>query len=206
MADNTMENAITMPSAIAEQPGTATRAARIPTIAAWACLSAACLLLTACGGEQGDDLDQFMQEAGKDFQGQVEPLPAIKKFEPAVFNADNSLHDPFRPRKVTITKTSGGIKPNLDRPREALEAFPLQSLQLVGMIKRGKQRIALVQTPENNVQQVRVGSYLGENMGMVVEIAEGPPVELKIKEIVQDELTGDWAERPASIVQQEPKN
>ena len=29
------------------------------------------------------------------------------------------------------------------------------------------------------------------------------PAELKIKEIVQDELSGEWTERPASIVQQE---
>jgi type IV pilus assembly protein PilP len=165
-------------------------------------IAALSLLLTACGGEEGDDLDQFMREAGKDMKGKVEPLPEIKPYDPAIYNADNSLNDPFLPRKATI-KAKGGLQPNLDRPREALEAFPLQSLQLVGVLKRGKEKVALIRTPENNVQQIRVGNYLGQNLGMAVSISDVTPVEVKIKEIVQDELTGDWMERPASIVQQE---
>ena len=84
-----------------------------------------------------------------------------------------------------------------------MEAFPLESLQLVGIISKGKLRIALIKTPENSVQQVRIGNYLGQNLGMVVDITDTMPSEVKIKEIVQDELSGEWTERPASIVQQE---
>ncbi len=161
------------------------------------------LLLAACGGGEGDDLDQFMRDAGNNLQGQVEPLPQIKPYVPALYNADGTLHDPFRPRKAEA-RARGGVQPDLNRPREALEAFPLQSLQLVGVIRRGKEKVALVRTPETSVHQTRVGNHLGQNLGMVVSISDAAPAEVKIKEIVQDELTGDWIERPASIVQQEP--
>lgn len=160
------------------------------------------LLLTACSSGEGDDLDQFMREAGKDLQGQVEPLPEIKPYVPALYNADGALNDPFRPRKAEA-RARGGLQPDLNRPREALEAFPLQSLQLVGVMRRGKEKVALIRTPDNSVHQARVGNHLGQNLGMVVSISDTAPVEVKIKEIVQDELTGDWTERPASIVQQE---
>jgi len=159
-------------------------------------------VLAACGAEDGDDLDQFMRDAGKGMVGKVDPLPEVKLYEPAVFNKDGSLNDPFRPRKAEVAK-KGGLQPNLNRPREPLEAFPLESLQLVGVLKRGKQKVALIKTPEDSVQQVRIGNYLGENLGMVVGIHDEAPVEVLLKEIVQDDITGDWVERPASIVQQE---
>lgn len=158
-------------------------------------------LLMACGGEKGDDLDTFIRDSGKGLSGQIEPLPEVKPYVPTIYNPDGSLNDPFRPRKALVK--SGGLQPNLDRPREAMEAFPLESLQLVGLIKKGKLKIALLKAPDNNVRQAKVGNYVGQNLGMVVDIVDTVPVEVKIKEIVQDELSGEWTERPASIVQQE---
>lgn len=157
--------------------------------------------LVACGGSEGDDLDQFIRDSGKGLKGKVDPLPDVVPYVPAVFNADGALHDPFKPRKAQVK--SGGLQPNLNRPREALEAFPLESLQLVGIITKGKLKVALIKTPDNNVQQVKIGNYLGQNLGMVVDIVNDVPSEVKVKEIVQDELSGEWTERPASIVQQE---
>lgn len=159
------------------------------------------VLLAGCGDEGGDDLDQFIRDSGNGLKGNVEPLPQVKPYVPVAFNADASLHDPFKPRKAQVK--SSGLQPNLSRPREPLEAFPLESLQLVGLITKGKLKIALIKTPENTVQQAKIGNYLGQNMGMVTEVVDSVPAEVKLKEIVQDELTGEWTERPASIVQQE---
>jgi type IV pilus assembly protein PilP len=159
------------------------------------------VLLSGCGADEGDDLDQFIKDSGNGLKGNVEPLPEVKPYVPVAYNVDSSLHDPFKPRKALVK--SGGFQPNLNRPREALEAFPLESLQLVGIITKGKMKIALLKTPENTVQQVKIGNYLGQHMGIIVDIVNEAPVEVKVKEIVQDELTGEWTERPASIVQQE---
>lgn len=168
---------------------------------AFAIIIALAALLTGCGEDGGDDLDQFMRDSGNGLKGNVEPLPEVKPYVPLAYNPDGALQDPFRPRKAQIK--SSGLQPNLNRPREPLEAFPLESLQLVGIITKGKLKIALLKTPENTVQQVKIGNYLGQNLGLVVDIVSETPAEVKIKEIVQDELTGEWTERAASIVQQD---
>jgi type IV pilus assembly protein PilP len=54
----------------------------------------------------------------------------------------------------------------------------------------------LIGLPDNSIQQVKVGNYVGQNFGMVTNITESGVV---LKEIVQDELSGDWVERTASI-------
>lgn len=175
--------------------------ARQGKLRAWCALAVLGAVLTACGGEEGDDLDKFIRDSGKGMKSKVDPLPEVKPYVPMVYNVDGSLNDPFKPRKVTVR--GGGLQPNLNRPREALEGYPLESLQLVGLIKRDKLKIALLKSPDNNVRQVKVGNYVGQNLGMVVDIVDSVPVEVKVKEIVQDELTGEWSERSASIVQQE---
>jgi type IV pilus assembly protein PilP len=50
------------------------------------------------------------------------------------------------------------------------------------------------------VQQVKKGNYIGPNFGLITEINEG---EIVLKEIVQDDLTGDWVERSATLNLQE---
>ena len=156
-------------------------------------------LLVACGANEGDDLDKFIKESGKDMRGKVEPLPEVTPFVPVEFNKDGSLNDPFKPRKAQTAK-SGGLQPDLNRPREAMEAFPLESLKYVGSLRKGKLTYALLKAPDNAVNQVTIGNYVGQNLGMVVDITDN---EIKIKEIVQDELSGDWIERAASISLQE---
>jgi type IV pilus assembly protein PilP len=158
-----------------------------------------CLVLSACGSNEGDDLDKFIQESGKDLRGKVEPLPEVTPFQPVEFNKDGALNDPFKPRKAQTQKT-GGLQPDLNRPREAMEAFPLESLKYVGNLQKGKLKYALIRAPDNAVSQLTIGNYLGQNLGIVVDITDN---ELKIKEIVQDELSGDWVERAASITLQE---
>lgn len=157
-----------------------------------------CLLLTACSNE-GDDLDQFIREAGKDMRVKIPPLPEVKPYVPFEYNADDMLNDPFRPRKAQANGTSG-IQPDMNRPKQPLEAYPLESLKFVGSISREKLNYALIKTPDNSIHQLKVGNYAGQNFGIVTEITESG---VMLKEIVQDDLTGDWLERPASIMLQE---
>lgn len=157
------------------------------------------LLLAACSNEQGDDLDQFIRNAGNDMQARIEPLPEVLPYVAATYNEDGLLNDPFRPKKIANARSSS-LQPNMNRPREPLEAFPLESLKFVGSLSKEKLRYALIQTPDNMVQQVKLGSYMGENFGIVTSITE---TGLTLKEIIQDELTGDWTERTSSIELQE---
>lgn len=154
-----------------------------------------CLVLTACQGGKGDDLDKFIEESGKTMRPKVDPLPEVKPYVPLEYNADGSLVNPFRARKA-ISEGAGKLQPNMDRPREPLEAYPLESLKFVGSIEKSQLRYALIKTPDNSIQQVKVGNYLGQNFGMVVEINESG---VMLKEIVQDDLSGDWIERSAGV-------
>jgi len=157
------------------------------------------ILLAACGSDQGDDLDKFMQEAGQGLRAKIDPLPEVKPYTPLEYNADAVLHDPFKPRKTQSVKATG-IQPDFNRPKEPLEAYPLESLKYVGSLSKETLEYALIKTPDNNVQQVTIGNYIGQNFGIVTDINEA---EVQLKEIVQDSASGDWTEQSASIALQE---
>lgn len=156
------------------------------------------LTLAACSGNDGDDLDKFMLNAANDLSKGVEPLPEVLPYSPLQYNADGTLTDPFKPRKAA--SKNGSLEPNTNRPKEALESYPLESLKYVGSMSKSKLTYALIKTPDNTIQQVKVGNYLGPNYGLITAINES---DIALKEIVQDDLTGDWTERTASINLQE---
>ncbi len=154
--------------------------------------------LFACQGEQGDDLDAFMRNASSDKRPKVKPLPEMQAYSALQYNADGLLVDPFRARKVA--RKAGALQPNLQRPRQLLESYPLESIKYVGSIAKPKLQYALLLTPDHGVQQARVGNYLGQDFGVVTKISE---TQLTLKEIVQDDLTGDWVERITTLSLQE---
>jgi type IV pilus assembly protein PilP len=152
------------------------------------------LLLSACGPSGHPDLDAWMKEQGKTAKGKLDPLPQIKPYDPFTYNAFD-LPDPFKPRKIEPTKGSSKLAPDFTRRKEPLEAFPLESLTMVGTLAKNKTIYALVRTPEKDVFQVRAGNYLGQNYGVIVEIGDS---DLKLKELLQDG-SGDWTERSSSL-------
>jgi len=154
--------------------------------------------LTGCSFEEGDDLDQYMRDATKDVKPRVKPLPEVQPYMALQYNADGTLVDPFRARKA-VNKSSV-LQPNLNRPKEPMEAYPLESLKYVGLLSKSKLTYALLKGPDESVQQVKLGNYVGQNYGRVTEIKDG---ELVLVELVQDDLTGDWMERTTSLVLQE---
>ena len=152
------------------------------------------VLVVACGGESHQDLRAWMQEQGKGVKGKLDPLPQVKPYEPFAYNAFD-LPDPFKPRKIEPMKGASKLAPDLSRRKEPLEAFPLESLQMVGTLQRGKTTYALVRTTEKDVYQIKVGNYMGQNFGVVVDINDA---EIRLKELVQDGA-GDWTERSSTI-------
>ena len=153
------------------------------------------LALSACGEGAYSDLDQFIKDSGKDLRGKIDPLPEVKPYEPYAYNAFD-LADPFKPRKAAAIKGGGGgPQPDLNRRKEALENFPLESLKMVGTLQQNKATYALVRAPDSTLHKVKAGGYLGQNFGLITEVSES---EVKLKEIVQDSV-GDWAERISTL-------
>lgn len=151
------------------------------------------LALAACGGAS-DDPHDFVKNAGKDLRGKVTPLPEVKPYEPFTYEALD-LPDPFKPRKLAPPKGGGGLQPDFNRPKEALESFALETLKMVGTLQQGKVMYAIVKTPENSLYRVKPGNYIGQNFGIITQVNEN---EIKLTEIVQDSA-GDWTERNSSL-------
>lgn len=160
------------------------------------------MLLMACTS-QDDDLTKFMNEADQSVVAPVEPLPKVQGFSPKQYNADGMLHDPFMPRKAVVQNTN---QPDLKRPKEPLEAYPLEGLKFVGVLSKKNNMFATIQTSDNMIYQVTPGSHLGQNFGVVTALAENRQTskyELKIKETIQDPVSGEWSEQMTTLELQE---
>ncbi len=159
----------------------------------------ACFSLVACSGGDNDDLRQWMKESTKDIKGRIPPLPQVKPYEPVPYDVGN-LIDPFKPAKIgpEQKKSSGsGVQPDMDRPREPLEAYPLESLKYVGVMTKKKTSYAIIQV-DGSLYQVRIGNYMGQNFGVITKVSES---EVVLKELIQDSA-GDWIERESMLLLQ----
>ena len=169
------------------------------------CVGVAAVGLSGCMGSEQDELQQWMAEQRAQVRPTVPPITEPKKFTPQAYT-EGSAFEPFNMQKLTQAlrrdsaqpSTSGLIAPELARRKEALEAFPLDSMAMVGSMNRNGQPVALV-TVDKLLYQVRVGSYLGLNYGRITRISE---TELALREIVQD-AAGEWIERVATLQVQE---
>lgn len=154
------------------------------------------LLLAGCGGEEFQDLHDFVKNAGADMRGKIPPPPEVKPYEAFAYNNDAALPDPFKPRKPELKSGQAGLnQPDLDRPKEALEEFPLEGLKVVGYLQQNKVSYAIVRAPDAKLYRVKAGNYLGLNFGKILEISDS---EVKIKEVIQDS-SGDWSERMSTL-------
>jgi type IV pilus assembly protein PilP len=170
---------------------------RIPALI---CLTS--VMLVACSGDEHQDIKEWMADASKDMHGRVQPIPEIKAFPIVSYDAGD-LPEPFSPGKVVPEKRTGGggIQPDFDRPKEPLEAYPLESLKMVGVVRKNKVLHALIEV-DRMVYQVRPGNHMGQSFGVITSITDA---QVNIKELVQDPSgqTADWVERIAILQLQE---
>jgi len=157
----------------------------------------AAALLAACSSQEEDVRAWMDQEAARMKVG-VKPLPEIRVF-PAVDYSAADLVQPFDASRLAVDKRAGRASgPDVNRRREPLESFPLESLKLVGVMTKGKDTHAILKAGAS-LFQARVGNYMGQNFGVITKISES---EVTLKELVED-LNGDWTERASSLQLQE---
>ena len=160
-------------------------------------------LLGACGGEEQSELRQELAGMTKDLRGKVDPLPQVRTFEPVPYKSE-AMVDPFVPGRIVVAQASaggggggGGVQPDLSRPKEPLESFSMESIQMVGTLSQNQEVYALVKAGAN-LFRVKKGNYMGQNFGVITAIDEG---QISVKEVVQDS-GGDWVERSTSLQMQ----
>lgn len=154
--------------------------------------------LNGCSSSDGmDDLRTYVKNEHADRKPKIEPLPEIKPNEAFVYAAAD-LADPFAPRNLQAQISGshqGGPQPDMNRRKEPLEDFPLDSLKMVGTLARGKQFWAVVQAPDGTVHKLEIGNHAGQNFGKVKKITEE---KVDLVEMIQGAV-GDWVEREASL-------
>ena len=163
------------------------------------CVIALSILLAGCGGSDDfADLRAFMKEVRERPAPPVEALPTIIQAPPFAYQAGD-MRSPFDPPVVLkrVERPAGGVRvePDIRRPREYLEQFPVTSLAMVGSIAQDNRLQALVRDGNGAVHRVGAGNYLGSDHGRVNRISEAA---IELIEIVPDGA-GGWVERARTL-------
>lgn len=162
----------------------------------------AAVVLTACTGSQ-DELQQWIEQQRREVKPNVPPLSAPKKFIPQPYLAGNAV-EPFSAQKLTVAikqearQSNSLLAAEINRRKEPLEAYPVDSMSMVGSVTKQGRPYALLRV-DNLLYQVKTGDYLGQNYGKITKITE---TDISFREIVQD-AAGEWIERTSSLQLQE---
>lgn len=155
-----------------------------------------CLLTVACSEADYNDLETFISNSGNGLRGQVDPLPEVKQYQSFTYQAFE-IPNPFVPRQNEQAQNNGsGIQPDLDRRKEFLEGFPLESLAMVGSLEKDQSIYALIKSPEGTLHRVTAGNYLGQDFGKINEISES---RVEVIEIVQEGVD-EWIKRANTLM------
>ena len=160
------------------------------------------LTLSACAGDD-EELQQWMEQQRREVRPSVQPLSAPKKFDPQAYVAADAV-EPFSTQKLSVAIKQEVRQPNsllaaeLNRRKEPLEAYPLDSMSMVGSVVKQGRPMALLRV-DNLLYQVKAGDHLGQNYGKIVKLSE---TDIALREIVQD-AAGEWIERTSTLQLQE---
>ena len=158
--------------------------------------------LTACGAEQVE-LSQWMEQQKREVKPNVQPISPPKKFNPQAYAALAGV-EPFSNQKLTVAlkqearQTNSLLAAETNRRKEPLEAYPLDSMSMVGSLTKAGRPYALLRV-DKLLYQVKQGYYLGQNYGKITKISE---TDVSLREIVQD-AAGEWIERTSALQLQE---
>jgi type IV pilus assembly protein PilP len=166
----------------------------------------AALLLAGCGDSDVKEVRDWMDQVKQETRPAVKPLSEPKDFIPYAYNAKEAV-DPFSQDKllsqlVKAAETAPDPnKPDMQRPKEMLEGFPLDTMRMVGTLQKAGVNYALLQI-DRAVYQVRAGQRIGQNFGIVTRVGDDA---INIREVVQD-AAGEWVERMAKLELQSKEN
>jgi type IV pilus assembly protein PilP len=172
-------------------------------VSCYAFAAAACLTLLAGCGDTQDELQQWTEQQRREVKPNVPPLSAPKKFLPQAYMAATGV-EPFSMQKLTVAikqesrQSNALLAAEINRRKEPLEAYPVDSMSMVGSVTKLGRPYALLRV-DNLLYQVKLGDYLGQNYGKVTRITE---TDISYREIVQD-AAGEWIERTNSLQLQE---
>lgn len=145
--------------------------------------------LASCGDNKQAALKKYVEEVKHRPAPAIEPLPEVKPYVKLDYDAEDK-RSPFVPY-VNLNAASG---PNNNRKKDYLEAYPLDSLRMVGILEEDRKTWALIKAPDGTVDKITVGGYIGQNFGKVERIS---PNGLELTETIPQ--GDDWVQRNAKL-------
>ena len=167
---------------------------------------AAAAAVSGCDMSGQDEIHDWMRQQRAATRPKIQPIPAPKTFTPQAYVQEQAV-EPFTNQKLMVAlqrdvkqdmANAALVAPELNRRKEPLESYPLDTMTMVGSLVKQGQPVALVRV-DKLLYQVRPGNYLGQNYGKIVKVGES---EVVLRELVQD-AAGEWVERTATLQLQE---
>jgi type IV pilus assembly protein PilP len=160
------------------------------------------IALGACKELPQEDIKNWINANQKNVTSRKISSEEQEIFQVFIYQANDRI-DPFDSKKIALLSTDypsagNNISPDVQRTRETLEQYAIDSLRMVGTLRKAGKIIALIQI-ENFFYQVHVGSYLGQDMGRVIKISEDA---MQVEETTQD-AGGEWRKRLVEIKMKE---
>lgn len=165
---------------------------RQPGVAGLLCL----LTLAGCADADLGTLEGHLQALRHKPQGAIAALPEM----PAFTATDYGQRERRSPFVADSAEQEQAVAeqaplPDANRASQPLEAFEIESLDLVGTLSVGARRSGLIRAPDGRVHRLFVGDYMGRDYGKVVDVGKR---ELSLIETVRDSQ-GGWTERPRQL-------
>jgi len=132
-------------------------------------------MLYGCSTHVDDEVVDFVQEVKNRKSQAIEKLPPFRRPQIVKYKA-TEFRDPFEPFSAPKAEASPTQEktptPDLNRQREPLEFFPLDSLEMVGSLERDGNFFALIKDNTGIIHTAKVGEYIGQNSGKIERINE----------------------------------
>lgn len=162
--------------------------------------------ITGCVSSDMSDLHMQVQEILARPGGRLEPLPEIKPYEAYTYKSGQAGgRDPFilfyqKAQEEVADAADSGLTEAMEREikfrnKEELESYELDSLRMVGTLEDEDVQWAIVRDPGGTIHRVKVGNYLGRNIGKILNIFED---RIELREIIKN-VDGRWEERQAAL-------
>jgi len=152
------------------------------------------VFLSACGGGGKDEkLAKYIKRVKSRPGLRIEPIPSYKPIQKFYYPENQVRRNPFTPTQSR--KRVNLDAPNLRRPKQLLEQYPLDSLHFVGVLKQGARIWGLIELPKTGaIKRVKVGDYMGLNYGKIRRITDK---KIKLEERVN--IRGVWERKMITL-------
>ena len=155
--------------------------------------------IVGCYRQSQEDVGEFLHKIKQEKPGIIEASPELKSYKGVKYTAI-SFRSPFKPISFGVQTGTGAVvqqkpRPDANREKELLENYPLDSLKMVGTLKREDDIWGLILDNMGIIHRVGIGNYLGKNSGCIENITDDI---IYLKELVADGK-GGWVTRAASL-------